>query len=100
MMNNFLIICISVLFLICPNESSNIPYCSNKQSERIQICKKDNNHKTNRPPKPHPITVIPTLDLKDLHDVDVERETITVYVKILLQWEDFSISVITPNNTV
>ena len=99
-MNKFSIICISVLFLICPNESSNIPYCSNKQSERIRICKKDNNHKTNRPPKPHPIIVIPTLDLKDLHDVDVERETITVYVKILLQWEDFSISVITPNNTV
>ena len=99
-MNNFAIICTSVIFLICPNESSNIPFCSNNQSERIQICKKDNNHKTNRPPKPHPISVIPILNLEDLHDVDVERETITVYVTILLQWEDFSISVTMPNDTV
>ena len=99
-MNNFAIICTSVIFLICPNESSNIPYCSNNQSDRIQICKKDNNHVTNRPPKPYPIKVIPILDLKDVHDVDVERETLTVYVKIVLWWEDFSISVITPNDTV
>ena len=99
-MKNFSIICISFSFLICSNEGSNIPYCSNNQSEHIQICKKDNNHTINRPPKPHPIKVIPILDLKDVHDVDVERETLTVYVKIVLWWEDFSISVITPNDTV
>ena len=99
-MKIFSIICISFSFLICSIESSNIPYCSSNQTDNIQICKKDNTHTINRPPKPHPLIVIPILDLKDVHDVDVERETLTVYAKIVLWWEDFSISVITPNDTV
>ena len=93
-----LIFTFHIIFFIQINESKDIPYCS-EQSERIQLCKNNLEHSPNRPPKPYPVLVNATIDLKDVLNVDADMETITVFAKIVLMWHDFGISVITPNNT-
>ena len=64
-----------------------------------QLCKHDRNMVANIPPDPLPVNVTPVLDLKNILRVDTERETVTVYMRIVLQWKDLGISVNTPNKT-
>ena len=64
-----------------------------------KLCKHDRNMVANVPPDPLPVNVTPVLDLKNILRVDTERETVTVFMRIVLQWKDMGISVNTPNKT-
>ena len=69
--------------------------CSNAIVESIELCKKSNDYRPNvGPDKPTFYDLI--LDLKNIIDVDQNKNTITAYVYIITQWNDSRIDYAQP----
>ena len=69
--------------------------CAEKVS-RVQICKKEANYRPNITPYPRLCVIKPVVDIKDILDINLEKKTITVYLYIILQWIDNSLSYAIP----
>ena len=62
--------------------------CSNnKNVESMQICKKSNNYRANAGPE-QPTFYDLIIDLKNIIEVDHNKNTMTAYVYIITQWND------------
>ena len=94
----------SLFFILELNLShceSLLPPCSvEKITEIPYLCKLNNEHCSVCPPKPWPTKVTPTINIKDLLNLDKDKKSLTVYTDIALSWADPAISVKTPNNSM
>ena len=62
----------------------------------LQLCKREKSYKPNAIPKPTPRPIDIIIDLKDIIDIDHERNLLTVYTYIIVQWTDPEISYAVP----
>ena len=64
-----------------------------------QLCTTDSEYSIFYPPKPWPLALNPTVDIKDVIDIDEEKQTMTLYVYMSLSWTDDSLKVVSPPGT-
>ena len=95
MTNYFWLICITFLLNLKVFTESELILCS-KNVSRIHVCKKQANHRPNVTPYPRLCVIKPVVDIKDILNINVEKKTITVYLYIILQWIDDSLSYAIP----
>ena len=93
--NSFLLVFIVLLLNLSVFVKSDLILCSEKVS-RVQICKKETNYRPNITPYPRLCVIKPVVDIKDILDINLEKKTITVYLYIILQWIDNSLSYAIP----
>ena len=86
-----------LIFFFLPNNvyGGDLKLCSNSKVESIELCKKSNDYRPNvGPDKPTFYDLI--IDLKNIIDVDQNKNTITAYVYIITQWNDSRIDYAQP----
>ena len=91
----FLLVLLVLLLNLKVFIKSDLILCSEKVS-RVQICKKEANYRPNITPHPRLCVIKPVVDIKDILDINVDKKTITVYLYIILQWIDNSLSYAIP----
>ena len=91
----FHIVLLLLTSLLYSKTESSLILCSEKVS-RVQICKKETNYRPNITPYPRLCVIKPVVDIKDILDINLEKKTITVYLYIILQWIDNSLSYAIP----
>ena len=64
-----------------------------------QLCTTDSEYSVFNPPKPWPLVLNPMVDIKDVIDIDEEKQTMTVYIYMSLSWADDSLKVVSPPGT-
>ena len=64
-----------------------------------QLCTTDSEYSIFNPPKPWPLVLNPMVDIKDVIDIDEEKQTINLYIYMSLSWTDDSLKVISPPGT-
>ena len=71
--------------------------CSpNENVERTQLCKKSNYYRSNVGPE-EPTYYDLIIDLKNIIEVDHNKNTMTAYVYIITQWNDSRLNISYPN---
>ena len=85
------------LFLHYAN-CSNLPSC-HMEFVDIKLCKIFNNHTNIRPPQ-KPVHVNPIVEIKDVLQVNNIKKTLTIAAKIFMEWNDFTVSLKGPNDSV
>ena len=83
------------VFLLAKSIES-LELCS-KPVEKPQICAIYQNHTSNEPPSPLPLVLQPVMDFRDIIDFDLNTNTITIFVRILIFWNDTSIKLTGPD---
>ena len=81
---SFLNQAIAVSLKLC-SESSNTNW--------TQLCKIRPDYKSYDPPEPHPVIVKPILENLEILDIDHHKETITLFLSIILSWKDQGLGV-------
>lgn len=88
----WLLLILILLSNLQPNKSGKIlPLCAEQDDNVYQLCTINEDHCPVCPPKPWPKSVTPILDLRGVLDADVDKRTITVFMKIILIWQDHEI---------
>ena len=88
-------LCLSFLSLLTKVQGGGLRLCSNSKVESIELCKKSNDYRPNvGPDKPTFYDLV--IDLKNIIDVDENKNTITAYVYIVTQWNDSRIDYALP----
>ena len=88
----WLVLFILILSNLRPNESGkSLPLCTEQDENVHQLCTFNEEHCPVCPPKSWPKSVTPILDLRGVLDADVDKRTITVFMKIILIWKDHEI---------
>jgi len=82
--------------LILARGIESLELCS-KPVEKPQICAVYENHTSNKPPSPLPLVLQPVMDFRDIIDFDLNTNTITIFVRILIFWNDTSIKLTGPD---
>ena len=59
-----------------------------------EVCFLPENYQVGDPPRPYPTIINTTINLKDIVEVDLERKTITMSLKMVLEWTDMSVSIL------
>ena len=90
-------LCLLIFSFLTKVSGEGLRLCSNSNVESIELCKKSNNYRPNvGPDKPTFYDVI--IDLKNIIDVDQNKNTITAYVYIITQWNDSRLDYAQPDD--
>ena len=65
-------------------------------TNKPEICAIYENHTMNKPPRPWPMKLQPTIEFRDIIDFDQDANTITLVVRVLMHWNDTSIKLAGP----
>ena len=74
----------------------NLESCS-QLTNVTKLCRKNADYNPWAAPKPWPANVTPTVDLKNVIDVDQDKKSLTVYLYLITYWYDSEIFVHAPD---
>ena len=74
----------------------NLESCS-QITNVTKLCRKNADYNPWAAPKPWPTNVTPTVDLKNVIDVDQDKKSLTVYLYLITYWYDSEIFVHAPD---
>ena len=87
-----------IFFTFFTNSYGKIKVCEEKQYSKV--CKTDTTYNKSDPPEPLPIVTNITINFKEIADVDLEKQTITLSLMIVLEWFDYRITLLPSENDI
>ena len=90
--------CILILLFVNPCWSVELKTCNNTPEN--QLCKVQEFYDKTKVPGMIPITLIPvTLDILEVAEVNVIERSMSVYLRLVVDWEDDNLAYNNPNQT-
>lgn len=86
------------LLFVVKVKGDSLILCSDNNVESMQLCKKSNSYRSNVGPE-QPTFYDLIIDLKNILEVDHDKNTMTAYVYIITQWNDSRLNFAYPNGT-
>ena len=69
--------------------------CPQKSNKTI-ICTRNIDYKSDRVPRPIPRDITSIIDVKDIIGINENEKTMTIYLHLIMEWEDPQLDVIGP----
>ena len=87
-----------VLIFVIKVKGDSLILCSDETAARMQPCKKSHSYRSNSGPE-QPTFYDLIFDLKNIIEVDHDKNTMTAYVYIITKWNDSRLNFSYPNGT-
>ena len=85
---------LSIISFLNQEIAASLKLCSESSNTNwTELCKIEPDYKSYDPPQPHPVIVKPILEHLEILDIDHHKETITVFLSIILSWKDKGLGV-------
>ena len=67
-----------------------------ENSNKTIICTRNIDYKSDRVPRPIPRDITSIIDVKDIIGINENEKTMTIYLHLIMEWEDPQLDVIGP----